>query len=126
MHGGPRGFSLFSLMDKTALGPYYILVSESVLHTAWLFCKTLNLARLSAAERSAFFHLKMHKVLYNYIPVRNSTFCLYDQGAFLGHFSKMHNNLANYEENLQEFFTSCCVFLDREKQKRTLNKIRSI
>src|SRR6218665_859345 len=100
-------------------GPYYILVSESILHTAWLFCKTLNLARLSANKRLAFFHLKMHKILY----IRNSRFCLYDQGAFLKHFSKMQNNLANYEENFQEFFTSCCVFLDREKQKRTLNKI---
>jgi len=38
----------------------------------------------------------------------------------------MHNNLADYKENFQEFFASCCVFLDREKQKRTLNKIRSI
>jgi len=39
-----------------------------------------------------------------------------------GHFweiKKIHTNLANYEENFQEFFTSYCVFLDREKQKRT-------
>src|SRR6218665_61458 len=42
------------------------------------------------------------------------------KGHFWDIFSKMYNNLANYEENFQEFFTSCCVFLDREKQKRTI------
>src|SRR6218665_46555 len=104
-------------------GPYYTLVSESVLHTAWLFCKTLYIARLSATERSAFFQLKMHKILY----LRNSTLCLYDQGAFWGtFFQNCTTHLAGYEEHFQEFFTNCCVSLDHEKEKRTLNKIRSI
>src|SRR6218665_1612252 len=57
--------------------------------------------------------LKMHKII---LYLRNSTRCLYGQGAFLGHFSNMHNDL---EIMNKTFKISLAVFLKREKQKRT-------